>query len=142
VSQSPQPPHHTDACIRDAARFGFCEHTTLPRTPRPAQPAAPTPAPALRRWTGLRQQLAAWVAFLALLGTFVWLLPRVGWAALVVEFVLGLGWLGLFVLGLPTALTADLSKVLPPDTRARLDAPATRSSRSSRSSHRRRLFRR
>jgi hypothetical protein len=105
-------PRHTDQCIRDAAAYGFCAHTVLPIKP---------PPPPSRLQRAIRSSLR-WLAFALLVVLFVALFLAVGWWALLFEAGTGLAWLLIFTLGLPPSLTADLSTVLPPDTRERLAA--------------------
>jgi hypothetical protein len=115
---SHRAPRHTDQCIRDAAVHGFCEHTILPSGLR--SPARAHPTSALPGWV---RTLLPWLAFALLLTLFVALFAEVGWWALLFEAGTGFAWLTIFVLGLPPSLTADLTQVLPADTRERLEAP-------------------
>jgi hypothetical protein len=111
-SRAHRSPRHTDQCIRDAATYGFCAHTVLPLRP----PPPPT------RTTRVVRTLLRWLAFGLLLTLFVALFLSVGWWALLFEAGTGLAWLMIFIIGLPPSLTADLSTILPSDTRERLAA--------------------
>jgi hypothetical protein len=131
---SHRAPRHTDQCIRDAAVHGFCEHTLLPSGLRSPSRAHPTTLSALPR--ALRA-LLPWLAFALLLTLFVALFAEVGWWALLFEAGTGFAWLTIFVLGLPPSLTADLTQVLPADTRERLEAPRPPKTTKGPSRHRR-----
>jgi hypothetical protein len=115
---SHRAPFHTDQCIRDAAVYGFCEHTVLPSGLR--SPARPAPTLSLPRAV---RALLPWLAFLLLVGLFVALFQQVGWWALLYQAGFSLSWLVIFILGLPPSLTADLTRVLPDNTRERLEIP-------------------
>jgi hypothetical protein len=103
-------PLHTDRCLRDYARYHFCEHTRLnPEVTREA-----------RRRRARTRDLLAWASITLLVVTFVLLFNKIGWWAFLAELLLGTAWLGVFLFGLPSALTADIRTTLPPDTKERL----------------------
>jgi hypothetical protein len=117
-SHNPQPQFHTDACIADAIRYGFCDHTLL-RAPGSARARRGAAEQRARKRARLRDRLA-WVSTVILFGTFITLFTQIGWWAFLAFSLGGLGWLGIFLFGLPYALTADIRDTLPPDTRDRL----------------------
>lgn len=118
---------HTDQCIRDAARYGFCDHTVLTASPlavrfRNRERAAhslSSLSPDARMHSHTRE-LLGWTGLALITGSTVWLYQYLGVKALFVTPVVGLGWLLVFTCGLPRGLTADLSRALPPDARERL----------------------
>lgn len=109
---------HTDECLENVRRYGFCEHTRLPvRQPK-------------KSWIRGRKnqsQLSAKCEFVATVGfaililCYVALFQQIGWVALPYAFGIGIGWLAVFMLGLPRWLTFDITKTLPADARHRLD---------------------
>lgn len=101
---------HTDQCIENARKYGFCEHTELPLL-----------STRHRRGRSRKSQcrfLAVFGLAIVVLCTLA-LVQRVGWVALPYVTGLGIGWLAIFLLGLPAWFTFDLSKILPHDTRTR-----------------------
>lgn len=108
-------PAHTDQCIRDAAQFGFCAHTRLPRDlHRPSEhrvvysPPQLDP-PQLTPRARIVFTLLPWVGFTCLAIATYLLATRVPFliTALVI-LLFGLGWLLIFARGIPPALKAAL----------------------------------
>lgn len=99
---------HSDACLDNVRRFGFCDHTQLPRPRRARHP--------------VRREILASLGLGILVLCDVVLGKRLGWLGIGLGCGVGLGWLMLFLFGLPKWFTADISKTLPPDARERLDA--------------------
>jgi len=107
---------HTDQCIRDAARYGFCDHTRLGRR-------APSTNPRARLSPAVRD-VYAWIGLASLFLTVYWLATHVSLlATLGLTALSSLGWLLVFTCGLPRGFDADLSRVLPPDAARRLRTP-------------------
>jgi hypothetical protein len=134
TAQPHQPPltsgPHTDQCIRDAARYGFCDHTRLTarsiqiriRERDRANARLSSLAPNARMHSTTRE-LLGWLGLLTITGSTVWLYQYLGAKALLVAPTIGLGWLLVFTCGLPKGLTADLTRALPPDAKDRLNTP-------------------
>jgi hypothetical protein len=117
---------HTDQCIRDAATFGFCIHTTLPLRaddPRPpivlVPPLPRTPPASTRRRKAIREALR-YVSVLALFGyaLAIALTPSYNLFQMAALVVLpGVGYLLLFLVGWPApfraAASTDVSHLIP-----------------------------
>jgi hypothetical protein len=140
------PPTHTDQCLLDYARFGFCEHTTLQPgravnlvdsrplyTPDPRPYASRQPreggSPPQERDHRARRELIRWVGFSALLIS-TYLIATNPANNLFDTFLLitlpGIGWLIALTSGLPAPVRilmfTDFGKIIPKG--ARLDDPA------------------
>jgi hypothetical protein len=109
-------PRHTDSCIKDAARYGFCDHTRL--TARPDRVRSHDLALLLDYQA---TNITGWIALALLtLSQLLMILLAPWWLAFIVTPLQALGWSGLFTCGLPTPLTSDPARRLPPDVRERL----------------------
>lgn len=105
--------------MRDAARYGFCEHTMLGRSrPRP-QGSQGSQGPhgsvqSFRHQHPVTRELVGSLA-LGLLGYCFYLLwTQFGWLSLLVFNGICLGWLLLMVTGLPRWLTVDMAHLISP----------------------------
>lgn len=66
--------------------------------------------------------LLRWLGFGLVVGTFIFLLDELEtWKAFVFFFLSGLGWMSVFILGLPEMLLSDSKDILPADTKEKLE---------------------
>lgn len=124
-SRSPAPPtpatpatpiaRHTDQCLRDYRRHGFCDHTVL----------RPVPSSTRARRARIRRIRAvlSWVACALVLACTYFIASRLGLLGVAATAGLGIGYILLLFCGVPAGLLSDLSRTLPPDARSRLAAP-------------------
>lgn len=118
-ARNPADAVHTDQCIKDAARYGFCSHTMLRAAPR------------LRPWWMRHPRLFTLLpgVFFAIFCVCSYLIiADMSWLGVAACSGIGIAWLGIFMFGLPRFITADISKAIPPDAKERLgwdkDKPA------------------
>src|SRR4051812_45262627 len=111
----PPPPHHTDACIQDAARYGFCDHTRLTASPHLVYRHD------IHLYVARQaREYAAWVSLtLLILGEILLFTSTSTPRALLITPALALAWSGLFASGLPAPFVADPARTLPPDVQER-----------------------
>jgi hypothetical protein len=126
-------PQHTNQCIRDAALWGFCDHTRLVTAPQVVARKTQLLHTARRRHR--TRELLAYVGLAAVVLTTVYLTPRLGWATLWVIPAFSLGWLLVFTCGLPRAFTDGPDDILPPDAARRLHGEIAPPPRSRRPPH-------
>lgn len=95
-------PTHTDECIANAARYGFCDHTTLYADPRRVREHD------IALYTLHRgRNIAAWVSFLLLAASTTALFVFAPlWTVLTIPLQ-AVGWSGLFAAGLPAPLSSN-----------------------------------
>jgi hypothetical protein len=106
-------PQHTNQCILDAARWGFCDHTRLVTAPTVV--ARRTRYLAHRRRQALIRVILSYAGLTAIVGTTLYLADQLGWAILWVLPAFSLGWLLVFTCGLPRAFTDTQDDIVPPD---------------------------
>jgi hypothetical protein len=113
ITGPPTSGPHTDQCIADAARYGFCDHTRIgapashPVNTRSARARAHTPQLSPRA-----REVYAWIGLVSLLAPSYYLVTRLGFPALPALTLINLGWLLVFTCGLPRGLAADLARLL------------------------------
>jgi hypothetical protein len=106
-------PQHTNQCIRDAARYGFCDHTRLVTAPHLVARRTQILRDTRRRRT-IRTALSyLGLALIAL--TTIYLSDHLGLATLWLIPLFSLGWLLVFTCGLPRFLTDGPDDILPPE---------------------------
>jgi hypothetical protein len=111
-------PTHTNQCIRDAAQWGFCDHTRLVTAPQVVARRAAQEA-RTRRFQRTRA-LLSYVGLLLVVLTTIYLSDQLGWAIFWVLPAFSLGWLLVFTCGLPRFLTDTADDIVPPDAARRL----------------------
>lgn len=117
----------TDQCVRDAARYGFCEHTILQASLGPNHyAAAPLWPPRWRQRHPHLHELRATAAFAGLLALGVYLIRLQGLLGIALFAGIGLGWLLLYAWGLPKWFTHDPRQLIPVDARDRIYTPRMR----------------
>lgn len=114
ITGPPTSGPHTDQCIRDAARYGFCDHTRIgapashPVNARARDPRSvhtPQLSPRAR-------EVYAWIGLVSLAAPSYYLITQLGFPALPAIALINLGWLLVFTCGLPRGLAADLARLL------------------------------
>jgi hypothetical protein len=106
---------HSDRCLSDVRRYGFCEHEMLPR-PKPPPPPPPPPPRWRERhpnWT----ELIGCTFFAVLILCYVIIFQVMGWWGWAVFTLSGVAWMGVLIWGIPKFLTTDFSKIIPPGTK-------------------------
>jgi len=115
-------PTHTDQCIRDAARFGFCDHTRLVASSVRVRAQQSERRHSAR--VALLRELLGFLALAMIFGPFFYLANQLSIIEALTTFTaLSLGYLLLLLCGLPGSLTVDPREWLPPDARERLENP-------------------
>jgi hypothetical protein len=112
-------PVHTDQCIRDAARWGFCDHTRLVTAPQIVARKAQILHDARRRRR--TRALLSYLGLALAVATTIYLATHLPFPAIlwVIPAFSG-GWLLVFTCGLPRFITDGPDDILPPDAAARL----------------------
>jgi len=113
---------HTDACIRDAARYGFCDHTRLGASP--ARVRVQTRHRERSRRASIIRELLGFVSLAMIFGPFFYLANQLAIIeALLIFTLLTCGYLLLLLCGIPSSLTVDPREWIPDDARERLENP-------------------
>jgi hypothetical protein len=107
-------PQHTNACIADAARWGFCDHTRLVTAPQLV--ARKARYLANRRRQRLVRATLSYLGLTLVVLTTIYLAQHLPFPAILwVIPAFSLGWLLVFTCGLPRFLTDGPDDIVPPD---------------------------